>query len=158
MKLEDYKNLYLEKENKKMVREREAAFREEMKIESQRIHIRGLAQDISDVWELGQFLLDHGHNLKGKEWGGQFLDSRERDRHFIADGWFHMIGFYKDRYGKIYGIGIKAGGCCGSTDLVITKNGEVSSWWQDGADQFLAGFFRFKDRLNTYAKEVLENM
>ena len=158
MKLEDYKSLYLEKENEKKSREREVAFREEMKIESQKAHIRGLGQDISDVCDLGQFLLDHGHDLKGKEWGGQFLDAEERNHHFIADGWFHMIGFYVNRYGTIYGIGVRAGGYCGNTDLLIETDGEVSSWWQEGAEQFLDGFFRFKDRLNAYAKEVLENM
>ena len=158
MKLENYKKLYLEKENEKRNREREKVFREEMKIETQRIHIKGLAQDIADVCDLGQFLLDHGHDLKGKEWGGQFLDAEERNRHFIADGWFHMIGFYVNRYGSIYGIGVRAGGYCGNTDLLITKEGEVPSWWQDGVDQFLDGFFRFKERLNAYAKEVLENM
>lgn len=171
MDIKNFKEHYLEKEEAKKETEKLLQLQKEVRIEEQKEKIKALAQDIAACIELGQFLLDHGHTLRGRESGGRFWNQKERDRHLVTDGWFHTLGFIVNN-GAILGVGIYAGGYCGDVNLLVKPNGEVyfsdresfvgyrvcCGWWQDGVNTFLAGFKTFKERVETYAQESLKEV
>ncbi len=171
LNIKEFKKQYIEEEKKAnhIAILKEIANRSKEQI--QKDAIADMADEIRECIELGQFLLDHGHSLKGREWGGSFLKG-ESVKHFMTDGWFHMLGFYVQN-GKIIGIGKEAGGYCGDINLLIDENGRVRyyrehrgcgviaeyGWWQEAINDFVdGGFAIFKARLEAYAEVSLENV
>ena len=170
--LNDFKKVYEQKEAIANIKAEMQRIAQMSKKQKQINTIKNMQADIKECVELGQFLLDHGHDLKGQEYGGSFLKG-ERENHLLTDGWFHMIGFYKGPNNKIIGIGQEAGGYCGDISLMIDKEGNILNyaeherccrakyygWWQEAIDDFInGGFEEFKNRLQKYALKSLDDV
>lgn len=167
--LDEFKKVYEEKETAANIHAEMQRMAKMSKKQKQINTIKNMQADIKECIDLGQFLLDHGHDLKGQEYGGSFFKG-ERENHLLTDGWFHMIGFYKGPNNKIIGIGKQAGGCCGENSLMIDNEGNILTyteherccrtkyygWWQEAIDEFInGGFEEFKNKLQEYALRSL---
>ena len=55
-----------------------------------------------------------------------FIKGYDKEVYFMADGYYHYLGFYSPSYLKrdsIEYIGIRGGGACGNIDLLVNSNG-----------------------------------
>lgn len=166
MDIKEFKNKYLKKEEMESAIAENLRRQRDLEIEAQKGKIKEVAYDIAEVIELGQFLLDHGHTLRGVEYGG-CLSDKEARKQLTTDAWFHYLGFFIDnREAKIMGIGIEAGGYLGKMSFMVNSNGEVCygrlsrfyekfGWWQHGVDRFLREYGEFREKLYAYAQSTL---
>lgn len=167
MDIKEFKNRYLKKEEMEAAIAENLEKQRELEIDAQKTKIKEVACDIAEVIELGQFLLDHGHTLRGVEYGGH-LSEKEARKQLVTDAWFHYLGFFIDnRKNKIMGVGIEAGGYLGKISLMVDANREVCygrlsrfyeefGWWQHGVDRFLREYGEFRKKLDTYAQSTLK--
>lgn len=167
MDIKEFKNKYLKKEEMNTAIAENLKKQRELEIDAQKNKIKGVAYDIAEVIELGQFLLDHGHTLRGVEYGGSLSETEAR-KQLATDAWFHYLGFFIDnRETKIMGVGIEAGGYLGKISLMVDANGEVCygrlsrfyeefGWWQHGVDRFLREYGEFRKKLYAYAQSTLK--
>jgi hypothetical protein len=169
MNIKEFENKYLKKKEMDTAIAENLKKQKELEIEAQKAKIKEVAYDIAEVIELGQFLLDHGHTLRGVEYGGSLSETEAR-KQLVTDAWFHYLGFFtaEDDAGiRILGVGIEAGGYLGKMSFMIDSNGEVCygrlsrfyeefGWWQHGVDRFFREYGEFRKKLDAYALSTLK--
>jgi hypothetical protein len=169
MDIKEFKNKYLKKKEMDTAIAENLKKQKELEIEAQKAKIKEAAYDIAEVIELGQFLLDHGHTLRGVEYGGSLSETEAR-KQLVTDAWFHYLGFFTAEDGtgtRILGVGIEAGGYLGKMSFMIDSNGEVCygrlsrfyeefGWWQHGVERFFKEYEEFRKKLYAYALSTLK--